>query len=149
MISTEEIVERLIMHEGLNLKPYRCPMGYLTIGVGRNLITNPLTAAEKKVVGDWSKGITMETAEYLLRNDIRRVLADCRNNIKCWNMLDAERKYALLDMAFNLGIKGLLRFKKNALRFRNRQLSRRRQRVLKLKIRARCRQAGGAYCQNH
>ena len=112
MISTKEIADRLIMHEGLNLKPYRCPKGYLTIGVGRNLVTNPLTAAEKKVVGDWSKGITMEMAEYLLHNDIRRVLADCRNNLKCWNMLDAERKYALFDMAFNLGIKGLLRFKK-------------------------------------
>ena len=30
-------LERLVQHEGLRLKPYRCTAGKLTIGVGRNL----------------------------------------------------------------------------------------------------------------
>lgn len=112
MIEQDEIISRLILHEGLNLKPYRCTAGYLTIGVGRNLIANPLTAEEKKVVGDWSKGITKNAALYLLRNDIKRTINDCKKNIRGWKDLDAERKYALFDMCFNMGIKRLLQFKK-------------------------------------
>ncbi len=48
----------------------------------------------------------------MLRNDIRRVVKECEQHIPFWNELDDERQYALVDMAFNLGIKGLLGFKK-------------------------------------
>ena len=37
MIRIEEAAERLVLHEGMRLKPYRCPAGKLTIGAGRNL----------------------------------------------------------------------------------------------------------------
>ena len=70
MIEMHEAIERLIVHEGLRLKPYKCPAGYLTIGVGRNVETNPITEEEKKVVGDWERGITENGAKYLLKNDI-------------------------------------------------------------------------------
>ncbi len=112
MLDIEETITRLCIHEGICLKPYKCPAGYLTIGVGRNLITNPITKAEEKVIGDWRHGITKNAAFYLLRNDIKRVERECRQNIGFWRNLDDERQYALLDMAFNLGIKGLLQFKK-------------------------------------
>ena len=55
---------------------------------------------------------TQDAAFYLLKKDIRRVMAECQKKIPFWKYLDAERKYALLDMAFNLGINRLLRFKK-------------------------------------
>lgn len=58
MINENEAVQRLCLHEGIRLQPYRCPAGYLTIGVGRNLETNQLTVEEKKVCGDWQHGIT-------------------------------------------------------------------------------------------
>jgi len=48
MIDMSEAVQRLTLHEGIRLQPYRCPKGYLTIGVGRNLDTNPLTPEEKR-----------------------------------------------------------------------------------------------------
>ncbi|MBS4773147.1 MAG: glycoside hydrolase family protein [Proteobacteria bacterium] len=112
MISVEESVQRLSLHEGIRLQPYRCPAGYLTIGVGRNLETNPISAEEERVVGDWRSGITKEAAFYLLRHDINRVTAECRERIPFWKELDDERQYALLDMAFNLGVAGLLKFKK-------------------------------------
>ncbi len=111
MIDEEEIIRRLILHEGMRLEPYKCSKGYLTIGVGRNLITNPLSKEEKEYIGDWSKGITREEALYLLRHDIKRLIKECKEKISCWRYLDAERKYALLDMAFNLGISGVLKFK--------------------------------------
>ena len=112
MIDEEEIIRRLILHEGMRLEAYKCFNGYLTIGVGRNLITNPLSKEEQEHIGDWSKGISREDAIYLLRNDIKRLIRECREKISCWRGLDAERKYALLDTAFNLGITGLLKFKK-------------------------------------
>lgn len=112
MLDDNEIVQRLVLHEGCRLQPYRCSEGYLTIGVGRNLETNPLTAEEQKVCGDWEHGITKNAAFFLLRNDIKRVKQECIDNIPFWKQLDDERKYALLDMAFQLGIKGLLKFKK-------------------------------------
>lgn len=112
MIDLGIVTQRLCIHEGIRLEPYRCPAGYLTIGVGRNLDTNPITSEEEKVVGDWRHGITKNAAFYLLRNDIARVEKECKQYIGFWNNLDDERQYALLDMAFNLGIKGLLKFKK-------------------------------------
>jgi len=33
----DKLVDQIIEHEGLKLKPYHCPAGKLTIGVGRNL----------------------------------------------------------------------------------------------------------------
>ncbi|WP_041279255.1 glycoside hydrolase family protein [Desulfobacula toluolica] len=32
----EKLTEQLTKHEGLRLKPYHCPAGKLTIGIGRN-----------------------------------------------------------------------------------------------------------------
>ncbi len=63
MIDLGTAIQRLCIHEGISLTPYKCSAGFLTIGVGRNLITNPLTAEEKKKVGDWKSGITKDAAE--------------------------------------------------------------------------------------
>lgn len=112
MIEADEIVKRLTLHEGLRLKVYKCSNGFWTIGIGRNLVTNPLTKQEKEVVGDINKGITKEGARYLLKNDIKRVIGECKSTFPFWKDLDAERKYALFDMCFNLGLKRLCRFNK-------------------------------------
>jgi lysozyme len=112
MVDMNEKIQRLVMHEGCRLKPYYCTKGKQTIGVGRNLDDNPLTEEEKRVCGDWEKGITKNAAFYLLRHDIERVEKECRKGIAFYELLDGERQYALLDMAFNLGIAGLKRFKK-------------------------------------
>ena len=111
MIDETELIQRFILHENCELMPYKCPSGYLTLGIGRNLEANPLTVEERKVCGDWRHGITKNAAFYLLRNDIKRVQRECQNNIPFFDKLDNERQYALLDMAFNLGITGLLKFK--------------------------------------
>lgn len=112
MLSNDEIIQRLVLHEGVSLKCYRCTEGYLTIGVGRNLETNPLTKEEKKVCGDYMHGITKNAAFYLLRNDINRVVEECAKAFPFWANLDNERQYALLDMVFQLGVAGVKKFKK-------------------------------------
>lgn len=112
MIDIYDICQRLLLHEGLRLNPYRCPAGKLTIGIGRNLDDNPLTPEERKVLGDWEHGITREAAFFLLRNDIGKLEKELRKSIGFWEQLDDERQYALLDIAFNVGVAGLLKFKK-------------------------------------
>ena len=112
MLDMTEMITRLKLHEGCSLTPYKCPAGKLTIGIGHNVEDNPLTAEELRVVGDWKHGITREAAHYLCRNDIERCIADLKKNLKWFEGLDKERKYALIDLCFNLGINKLLTFKK-------------------------------------
>lgn len=83
-------------HEGLRLKPYKCTAGKLTIGFGRNLD---------------DKGISIEEAEFLLNNDISKCMAELRRNISWFDSIDSVRQDVLIDMCFNLGIGGLLKFK--------------------------------------
>ena len=106
------ICQRLVMHEGLRLQPYFCSKKKLTIGVGRCLDTNPITAEEERVIGDWRHGITKCSAMYLLQNDVNKTIKELKSKLKFFKTLDDERQYALIDMAFNLGVSGLLRFKK-------------------------------------
>jgi lysozyme len=89
-------VDRLIkLHEGFSRKPYRCPAGRITIGYGRNLEANGISAAE---------------AEVLLRNDINRCAEELKQKLPWVSELDPVRQAVLLDMCYNLGITGLCGF---------------------------------------
>ncbi|MFA7098345.1 MAG: glycoside hydrolase family protein [Gammaproteobacteria bacterium] len=97
---TESLMNRiksqLVRHEGLRLKPYRCTAGKLTIGVGRNLD---------------DCGISQKEAYALLDNDIRNCEQQLLDEIPViYNALDEVRQSVLLNMCFNLGLKGLLGF---------------------------------------
>lgn len=92
-----EMMKDLIRDEGLELKPYRCPTGKLTIGVGRNLE---------------DKGISQDEAIYLLRNDITECVEDLRTIFHNFEEFSASRKRALINMRFNLGPSGFRSFKK-------------------------------------
>jgi len=92
----ENLKEQLVRHEGLRLTVYDCPAGYQTIGVGRNLE---------------GKGITEEEAFYLLSNDIDYFTEQLKNNIDWFVEIPEEKQNVLINMAFNLGVSGLLNFK--------------------------------------
>ena len=90
------IKSQLVRQEGLRLKPYRCTAGKLTIGIGRNL--------------DYC-GISQKEAYALLDNDIRNCEQQLLDEIPViYNALDEARQSVLLNMCFNLGLKGLLGF---------------------------------------
>ena len=72
------VSKRLVEHEGCVLKPYTCPAGKLTIGVGRNIEDNPLTEQEKRALGDYMHGITKNGAMLLLRNDVAKCLKELK-----------------------------------------------------------------------
>ena len=93
----ETLVERLIKHEGLRLKPYRCTVGKLTIGVGRNLD---------------DRGISEEEAMMMLQNDILACRKECYSSFFWFGEMDEARQEVILEMCFNLGIARLKGFKK-------------------------------------
>ena len=89
--------DQLIRDEGLRLHPYRDSVGKLTIGIGRNLD---------------DKGISLAEADALLANDIKDATDSLEANFP-WTMdLDDARKGALLNLTFNMGIRGLSAFVK-------------------------------------
>ena len=108
-----DIIQRLVVNESLRLKPYRCTEGKLTIGVGRCVDTNPLTDEEVCYIGHncREKSRTEEQAIYLLKHDVEGVKNKLDKRLPWWRKLDEERQYVLIDMCFQLGINGLLKFK--------------------------------------
>jgi len=89
----------LVQHEGKRPRLYDDGRGNLTIGVGRNL-----TACE----------LSDDEIALMLDNDINRVWRDCSTQLAGYgfNALDDDRQHVLLDMTFNLGVAGVLKFQK-------------------------------------
>ena len=83
--------------EGCRLRPYYCTGGKLTIGIGRNLEDNGIGKAE---------------AQFMLENDIVRIIKELDQMLPFWRDLSANRQAAIVNMAFNLGTFGLSRFTK-------------------------------------
>ena len=71
--------------------------GTVAVGYGRNLSTNPLTREE---------------AGYLLDTDLRRIETEVLGALPWINGLDAPRRAVLFNMAYNLGLTGLLGFRR-------------------------------------
>ncbi len=106
----ETIIERIKRHEGLKLKQYRCPAGKLTIGYGHNLDAKGrmgLIPAGRDLARE---GITLAEAEALLQRDISDAMADLRGVFKWFDTAPQSVQDVLLDMCFNMGLKGLLKF---------------------------------------
>lgn len=93
----ESLEDSLIRHEGLRLKPYRCTAGKLTIGIGRNLDDTGISEAE---------------ARLMLRNDIVAAEHQLKATFPWFTTLDPLRQQILINMAFNLGLPRLRRFRR-------------------------------------
>ena len=93
----KDLIEQIKRHEGLRLKVYRCPAGKLTIGYGRNLEDN---------------GIREEEADYLLINDLRFVEDSLAKRLAFWDDMPKRVQQVLINMGFQLGISGLMAFRR-------------------------------------
>lgn len=102
----------LIRDEGLRLSPYRDSEGYLSIGVGRCLDTNPLTPEEIAYIGHdcRSDSITTDQAMWLLDRGIGNVQRELDIYLPWVRALDEVRQRAFANLWFNLGHR-LLGFK--------------------------------------
>jgi lysozyme len=95
----DDLIKQLRRDEGEILTGYQDHLGFLTIGVGRLI--------DKRKGG----GITAEESAYLLNNDIDKRQADLLRTIPWIATLDPIRFGALMNMAFQMGVDGLLGFK--------------------------------------
>jgi lysozyme len=112
------LIEQLTRDEGLRLTPYRDSVGKLTIGIGRNLT---------------DVGISRDEAEYLLSNDIHRTIVELNQALPSLSLIDEIRRNALYNMAFNLGVKGLLGFTNTLALLQQRKYSEAAEEMLKSK----------------
>jgi len=90
--------------EGFSRYAYNDHLTYLTIGYGRLI--------DRRKGG----GISEAEAEYLLKNDIVRSYNELGSKLDYFTSLPFPVQRALLNMAFQLGINGLLKFK-NTLKY--------------------------------
>jgi lysozyme len=112
-----ELLDQLVLHEGLELLPYKDSLGIDTIGIGRNLEHRGLDEEELTHLGkdisdicEW--GITKEQAYYLAERDIKIVEKEVCEAHPCVLELDEIRQRVIIDMAFNMGVPRLNKFKK-------------------------------------
>jgi lysozyme len=95
-MNRQRLAQQLIQDEGLRLKPYRCTAGRLSIGVGRNLE---------------DRGIGESEALLLLDNDIKDFWEQLRGRLPWLEKAPERVQEVVVNMAFNLGVNGLLGFK--------------------------------------
>ncbi len=112
-----DLLDQLVLHEGLELLPYKDSLGIETIGIGRNLEHRGLSEVELAHIGkdisdicEW--GITKEQAYYLAENDIKIVEEEVCKEHPCVIELDEIRQRVIIDMAFNMGVPRLNKFVK-------------------------------------
>jgi len=91
-----DLVKMLKEHEGVRRFPYKDTVGKLTIGVGFNLT---------------DVGLYPEEIDFILKNRLEKLARSLEQHLPWADSLDAVRLAVLMDMAYNLGVGGLLAFK--------------------------------------
>lgn len=87
----------LEQEEGCILYAYNDSLGFLTLGIGTNIDRR-------------GGGITRDEAFYLLHNRTQALIGKLDAHVPWWRTQSANRQLALLDMAFQMGIDGLMGF---------------------------------------
>ena len=113
----QDLIDKLVVAEGLRLQVYKDTLGIDTIGIGRNLEDRGISKEEL----DWMDipsidhvyewGITEADAVYLATNDVQIVEEELVRAHPCVDRLDSVRQLILIDMAFNMGVPRLCKFK--------------------------------------
>ena len=93
------LISELRRDEGVVAHAYQDSLGYWTIGVGHLI--------------DKRKGGKMPDViiDMLLRYDIDEKVAELNEKLPWWGFLDEPSQRVIVNMAFNLGVEGLLKFK--------------------------------------
>lgn len=92
---SETLADRIERHEGYRQFVYTDSLGHPTVGIGRALDT---------------RGVTHDEARYLLENDIAQETAAIRVALPWVSSLDETRFGVLVEMAFQLGTEGVMKF---------------------------------------
>lgn len=94
-VDRKKLRRQLVLHEGYARVPYVDTVGIATGGIGRNFNAHPFS---DDLIDEWYEEDVAEAIEGLDRH------------LPWWRSLTEVRQRVLIDMAFNLGITGLLGF---------------------------------------
>lgn len=94
----DKLISELIRDEGEVLHAYQDSLGYLTIGVGH--LIDPRKGGK----------ISKAASRFMLAEDIDEKMRDLDKALPWWRELSDVRQRVLVNMAFNLGIRGLMGF---------------------------------------
>lgn len=89
----KHLIDRIKIHEDWRAKPYLDQLGIPTIGYGFTYIT-------------------LDEGDLILRNRVQMIYALLRNKISFFSELNHYVQEVLVEMAYQLGVPGLLKFKK-------------------------------------
>jgi len=95
----EQLLKQLRRDEGEVLSAYQDHLGFWTIGVGRLI--------DKRKGG----GLSPEESEFLLNNDVDTRINALEAAFPWFKGMDEARKGVLVNMSFQMGVKGLKAFK--------------------------------------
>lgn len=108
------LLEHVRWAEGFEAEPYLCPAGHLTIGYGTNI--EIIDAAEREYLGVSSgreiQRVTRDHAEWLLEHRLRLCIDDALLRWPWMAELPARRRDAVYDMAYNMGVPTLAKFRR-------------------------------------
>lgn len=88
-------------NEGFRCERYKCTRGFWTVGFGHNL-----DASGKRI-----PKITLKDAEALFAEDFNKHLEQAKK-LHIFNYLDEVRQLVLIDMVFQMGLRGVRKFQK-------------------------------------
>ncbi len=94
--------KRIKVNEGFSSKPYKDQLGYLTIGYGHLILSNEKILLKKK--------IHKKELEEIFEKDFKKALYNFNTKLKHFTSNKKEADL-LIEMVFQLGIKGCLKFK--------------------------------------
>ena len=104
------LIAELRRDEGVRYSPYKDTLGIDTVGVGHNLKAKPL---------DLIYPLTDEEVDRILAMDLDEVFEGLNSRLPWWRDLSCARQRVLANMAFNMGVEGLLTFKNTLAAIKN------------------------------
>jgi lysozyme len=94
---SNKLIQMLKHHEGVRSKPYRCPAGLWTVGVGH------LIGDGKSLPESWNKTFTQEEIDGILKRDLNRFELGVSKMLPNVRLRQCEFD-CLVSFAFNLGL---------------------------------------------
>lgn len=116
-----KLLDRLKVAEGFRAERYRDSLGFWTIGYGRLIDGRRgagLSNSEAAIMlsRNWAFlvdgvfKVTEEGGEYLLTKSVSQMLTELAIRLPWWERLDDVRQRVIAEMAYQIGIQGLLAF---------------------------------------
>ena len=109
---SQKLIDIVKHHEGVRVRPYRCPALLWTVGVGR--VIDPRHIGVKfedrknlPIPDGWDRTLTMAEVDQLLAEDLRRFESGVLR--LCPSGLTQSRFDALVSFSFNVGLGNLQR----------------------------------------